>query len=46
MMGEVARSETGAGYRWFVEISPRWMDVYVHVNNVLYYYYFATAVAA
>lgn len=32
-------------YRWFTDISTRWMDndVYGHVNNVTYYSYFDTA---
>ena len=35
-----------AGYRHFLTIPPRWMDndVYRHVNNVVYYSYFDTAV--
>jgi acyl-CoA thioester hydrolase len=33
-------------YRWFVSISSRWMDndVYGHINNVVYYSFFDTAV--
>ena len=48
MTGAIARCETRAGYRWFFEISTRWMDmdVYGQANNVLYYSYFDTAVAA
>jgi len=35
-----------AGYRHFLTIPTRWMDndVYRHVNNVIYYSYFDTAV--
>jgi acyl-CoA thioester hydrolase len=35
-----------AGYRHFLTIPTRWMDndVYRHVNNVVYYSYFDTAV--
>jgi len=38
--------ETREGYRHFVTISTRWMDndVYRHVNNVVYYSFFDTAV--
>jgi len=37
--------EKAANYRWFCDISTRWMDndVYGHVNNVTYYSYFDTA---
>ena len=33
-------------YRWFTEISTRWLDndVYGHINNVVYYSFFDTAV--
>lgn len=33
------------GYRYFVDITTRWMDndIYGHVNNVTYYSYFDTA---
>jgi acyl-CoA thioester hydrolase len=33
-------------YRWFLDIPTRWMDndVYGHVNNVVYYSYFDTAI--
>ena len=36
-----------ADYRWFITLPTRWMDndVYGHVNNVVYYSYFDTAVA-
>ncbi len=38
--------ETRANYRQFCAISTRWMDndVYGHVNNVVYYSFFDTAV--
>ena len=38
--------EMRAGYRHFQRIPTRWMDndVYGHVNNVVYYAYFDTAV--
>ncbi len=38
--------ETRADYRFFLDIPTRWMDndVYGHVNNVVYYSYFDTAV--
>ncbi|HEY4253345.1 MAG TPA: thioesterase family protein [Roseomonas sp.] len=38
---------TRADYRRFVALDTRWMDndVYGHVNNVVYYSYFDTAVA-
>jgi acyl-CoA thioester hydrolase len=37
---------TRAGYRWFHAITTRWMDndVFRHVNNVVYFSYFDTAV--
>ena len=40
--------DTRESYAWFVDIPTRWMDVdvYGHVNNVEYYSYFDTAVAA
>jgi acyl-CoA thioester hydrolase len=43
-----AAPETRDRYAWFVDIPTRWMDVdvYGHVNNVEYYSYFDTAVAA
>lgn len=36
-----------AAYRWFLAIPTRWMDndVFGHVNNVVYYSWFDTAVA-
>ena len=39
-------SVTRADYRWFCAISSRWMDndAYGHVNNVVYYSFFDTAV--
>ena len=38
--------ETRENYYWFTQISTRWSDndVYGHVNNVVYYSYFDTAV--
>jgi acyl-CoA thioester hydrolase len=41
-----ARDETRDAYRLLVSIPTRWMDndVYGHVNNVIYYSYFDTAV--
>jgi acyl-CoA thioester hydrolase len=43
-----APPERRDAYRHFVEIPTRWMDndVYGHVNNVVYYSYFDTAVNA
>jgi len=37
---------TRAEYRWFNAITTRWMDndVFQHVNNVIYFSYFDTAV--
>ena len=42
---ERAPPETTANYRWFCDITTRWMDndVYGHINNVTYYSYFDTA---
>ena len=39
-------AQTRDAYRHFIEISTRWMDndVYGHVNNVVYYSWFDTAV--
>lgn len=39
---------TRKDYVWFAEIPTRWidMDIYGHVNNVQYYSFFDTAVAA
>jgi acyl-CoA thioester hydrolase len=39
-------AETRATFAWFVQITTRWMDndVYAHVNNVVYYSFFDTAV--
>lgn len=36
-----------AGFPWFTDIDTRWMDndIYGHVNNVIYYSYFDTAIA-
>jgi acyl-CoA thioester hydrolase len=44
-MSECAPSETTANYRWFCDITTRWMDndIYGHINNVTYYSYFDTA---
>ncbi|PIQ56058.1 MAG: thioesterase [Comamonadaceae bacterium CG12_big_fil_rev_8_21_14_0_65_59_15] len=44
----VNQPETRAHYRVFRDISTRWMDndVYGHVNNVVYYSWFDTAVNA
>lgn len=41
-----AKDETRETYRHFLSIPTRWMDndVYGHVNNVVYYSYFDTAV--
>lgn len=38
---------TRAAYRWLVPLETRWMDmdIYGHVNNVVYYSYFDTAIA-
>lgn len=48
MSDTVETPETRDRYAWFVDIPTRWMDVdvYGHVNNVEYYSYFDTAVAA
>ncbi len=45
-MSERARPEPRSAYRLFRPIGTRWMDndVYGHVNNVVYYSYFDTAV--
>ncbi len=44
-MSERAPNETTANYRWFCDITTRWMDndIYGHINNVAYYSYFDTA---
>jgi acyl-CoA thioester hydrolase len=44
-MSERAPAEKRDGYKWFTDITTRWMDndVYGHVNNVVYYSYFDTA---
>ena len=44
-MSERAPAEIVAGYKWFCDITTRWMDndAYGHVNNVAYYSYFDTA---
>lgn len=43
-----AAAETRDRYAWFTDIPTRWIDVdvYGHVNNVQYYSFFDTAVAA
>jgi len=43
---KVLRDEPRGAYRHFTAIQTRWMDndVYGHVNNVVYYSYFDTAV--
>ena len=35
-------SDQRSGYKYFVDITTRWMDndIYGHVNNVVYYSYF------
>ncbi|HUG23274.1 acyl-CoA thioesterase [Piscinibacter sp.] len=45
-MTERARPETRDAYRHFTTLTTRWMDndVYGHVNNVVYYSLFDTAV--
>jgi acyl-CoA thioester hydrolase len=45
-MSRDGRDERRENYREFIEIPTRWMDndVYGHVNNVVYYSYFDTAV--
>lgn len=45
-MSERAMPETRANYVRFVEVTTRWMDndIYGHVNNVIYYAFFDTAV--
>jgi acyl-CoA thioester hydrolase len=44
--GERAQPEHRSGYRHFETITTRWMDndVYGHLNNVVYYSFFDTAV--
>lgn len=46
MPHKALREETRDAYRHFTAIQTRWMDndVYGHVNNVVYYSYFDTAV--
>lgn len=43
--GETKAVEKIDSYKWFTDITTRWMDndVYGHVNNVVYYSYFDTA---
>ena len=45
-MSERAQAEPRTAYRHFTRLSTRWMDndVYGHVNNVVYYSLFDTAV--
>ena len=45
-MSRQGRDERRENYREFIQIPTRWMDndVYGHVNNVVYYSYFDTAV--
>jgi acyl-CoA thioester hydrolase len=45
-MSREGRNERRENYRDFIQIPTRWMDndVYGHVNNVVYYSYFDTAV--
>ena len=45
-MSRDGRNERRVNYREFIQIPTRWMDndVYGHVNNVVYYSYFDTAV--
>lgn len=45
-MSREGRNERRENYREFIQIPTRWMDndVYGHVNNVVYYSYFDTAV--
>jgi acyl-CoA thioester hydrolase len=40
------KPQVRSDYRWFVSIASRWMDndVYGHINNVVYYSFFDTAV--
>ena len=46
MSAERRPPERRTPFRWFLDIPTRWMnnDVYGHVNNVVYYSYFDTAV--
>ncbi len=45
-MSREGRNERRENYRDFIQIPTRWMDndVYGHINNVVYYSYFDTAV--
>jgi acyl-CoA thioester hydrolase len=45
-MSDRPAAETRAAFRQFTQITTRWMDndVYAHVNNVVYYSFFDTAV--
>src|SRR5471030_2876248 len=46
MMSHRPAAETRAAFKKFTQITTRWMDndVYAHVNNVVYYSFFDTAV--
>ncbi|MDF0542927.1 thioesterase family protein [Sphingobium sp. H39-3-25] len=46
--GQVGSKNSRADYAWFKTMTTRWMDndVYGHVNNVVYYSFFDTAVNA
>ena len=45
-MSERARADRRASYPYFARITTRWLDndAYAHVNNVVYYSFFDTAV--
>ena len=45
-MSERAPADRRAAYRYFARITTRWLDndAYTHVNNVVYYSFFDTAV--
>ena len=38
----MTESDQRSGYKYFADITTRWMDndIYGHVNNVVYYSYF------
>jgi acyl-CoA thioester hydrolase len=44
-MSDRTPDQTIADYKWFCDITTRWMDndVYGHVNNVVFYSYFDSA---
>ena len=46
MMDSTPRTERRADYGHYLAIPTRWMDndIYVHVNNVVYYSYFDTVI--